>query len=53
LEVKVLYLIRLGVSKRQLLRVSFYDGAWKAAAHPIMHQALSNRRLKQCGLITA
>lgn len=47
------HLIRLGVSKRQLLRVSFYDSAWKAAAHPIMHQALSNRRLKQYGLITA
>jgi len=47
------HLIKLGVPRRQLLRVSFYDGAWKAAAHPIMHQALSNQRLKQYGLITA
>lgn len=47
------HLIRLGIQNHQLNRVSFYDGAWKSAAHPVMHQALSNHRLRQCGLITA
>lgn len=47
------HLIRLGVKKHQLSRVSFYDGAWKAAAHPVMHQALNNQMLKRCGLVTA
>lgn len=44
---------RLGVSKRQLARVSFHEGAWKSARHPAMHQALSNSCLRQYGLITA
>ena len=47
------HLIRLGIKTHQLSRVNFYDGAWKAAAHPVMHQALNNQRLKQYGLITA
>lgn len=46
-------LLRLGISKRQLARVSFHDGAWKAARHPAMNQALNNNRLRQYGLITA
>jgi len=46
-------LLRLGISKRELARVSFHDGAWKAARHPAMHQALNNNRLMQYGLITA
>lgn len=50
---RIRVLIRLGVSIRGIKRISFYDGAWKAAAHPAMHQALGNRRLLQFGLITA
>jgi group II intron reverse transcriptase/maturase len=46
-------LSRLGVSKRGLARVSFHDGAWKAARHPAMHQALSNQCLRRYGLVTA
>jgi RNA-directed DNA polymerase len=46
-------LLKMGISKRGLARVSFHDGAWKAATHPAMHQALNNKRLKQYGLITA
>lgn len=46
-------LARLGVSNRSLGRVSFHDGAWKAARHPAMHQALSNVCLRRFGLVTA
>lgn len=46
-------LLKLGISHRRLKQVSFYDGVWKAAAHPAMHQALSNQYLRRCGLKTA
>lgn len=46
-------LLKLGVPNRRLKQVSFHDGAWKAAAHPVMHQALSNQYLRRCGLMTA
>nr|WP_245655677.1 group II intron reverse transcriptase/maturase [Pseudomonas japonica] len=46
-------LLRLGVSSRGIKRVSFHDGAWKAAKHPILQQALSNQCLRRFGLITA
>ncbi|RMO78222.1 Retron-type reverse transcript ase [Pseudomonas syringae pv. primulae] len=49
----VAQLSRLGISKRGLARVSFHDGAWKAARHPAMHQALSNQCLRRYGLVTA
>ncbi|EPM58679.1 Retron-type reverse transcriptase, partial [Pseudomonas syringae pv. actinidiae ICMP 19073] len=37
----------------QRWQVSFHDGAWKAARHPAMHQALSNQCLRRYGLVTA
>lgn len=43
---------RLGLSPRQLSRVSFHIGAWPAARQPGMHRALTNRRLRQWGLLT-
>jgi len=43
---------RLGLSPKQLRRVSFHMGAWRAARHPGMHQALSNQRLRSYGLYT-
>lgn len=43
---------RLGLPDRQLSRVSCYLGAWPAASQPGMHQALTNRRLRQWGLMT-
>lgn len=46
-------LMKLGVSSWGIKRVSFHDGAWKAAKHPAMHQALSNKCLRRYGLITA
>jgi group II intron reverse transcriptase/maturase len=43
---------RLGLTARQLARVSFHIGAWPAARQPGMHQALNNRRLRRWGLFT-
>ena len=43
---------RLGVSPRQLRRVDFYAGAWRAAGHPAMHTALGNRLLRDYHLVT-
>lgn len=43
---------RLGVSPKLLSRVDFYAGAWRAARHPGMHQALSNAKLRGYGLFT-
>lgn len=46
-------LLRLNIPSRGIKRISFYDGAWKAAKHPILQQALSNQCLRRFGLITA
>lgn len=46
-------LSRLGISKRRLASVSFYDGAWKAAKHPVMNTALNNKCLCRYGMFTA
>ncbi|MEH6580193.1 MAG: group II intron maturase-specific domain-containing protein [Amphritea sp.] len=43
---------RLGVKPRQLKRVGFHAGAWRAARHPAMHVGLSNSRLRQYHLVT-
>lgn len=43
---------RLGLSARQLARVSCHLGAWPAARQPGIHQALSNRCLRRWGLLT-
>lgn len=43
---------RLGIKVRSLKRVDFHAGAWRAARHPVMHTALSNRVLRQHHLVT-
>jgi len=43
---------RLGLSARQVSRVSFYLGAWPASSQPGVHQTLTNRRLRRWGLLT-
>ncbi|UZE22668.1 group II intron reverse transcriptase/maturase [Pseudomonas sp. B21-056] len=42
----------LGISNRQLTRVSFHDGSWRAARHPVMHQAMSLKVMQRWGLWT-
>lgn len=46
------WLRQLGVGPKQLNRVSFSSGAWRAARHPAMHQGLNNERLRKYGLWT-
>lgn len=42
----------LGIASRQLARVSFHDGAWRAARHPVMQQAMSLNMMRRWGLWT-
>lgn len=42
----------LGIASRQLARVSFYDGACRAARHPVMQQAMSLNMMCRWGLWT-
>lgn len=49
---RIKMLRRLALTPRQLRHVSFHAGAWRAARHPGMHQALSNRKLRSYGLLT-
>jgi len=42
----------LGLTPTQLRHVSYHAGAWRAARHPGMHRALSNRRLRSYRLFT-
>lgn len=49
---RIKQLKKLGISSRQLKRVDFHAGAWRAARHPAMHTALNNKRLRQYCLVT-
>ena len=42
----------LGIASRQLVRVSFHDGAWRAARHPVMQQAMNLSMMRRWGLWT-
>jgi RNA-directed DNA polymerase len=42
----------LGIASRQLARVSFHDGAWRAARHPVMQQAMNLNMMRRWGLWT-
>lgn len=45
-------LAKLGVKPNLLSRVDYYGSDWRAARHPAMHVALSNKTLRRYGLIT-
>src|SRR5699024_11029158 len=49
---RIKMLRRLGLTPKRLRHVSYHAGAWRAARHPGMHQALSNRKLRGYGLFT-
>lgn len=42
----------LGIASRQLARVSFHDGAWRAARHPVVQQAMNLNMMRRWGLWT-